>query len=68
MINDLGHLETKQGQAQIQINFEFISNQFSCLVDIKSNVENKQCPKILQPLLLNSKYSVDHDPPGWRFY
>ena len=35
---------------------------------IKNNVENKHCQKILLPLLINSKYSVGHFKPSWRFY
>ena len=50
----------------IQIDFEFKSNQMPWWI-IKNNVENKHCPKILLPLIINSKYSVDHDPPSWRF-
>ena len=62
----LGQLETKQGQAQF--NLPLNSNQINFLGGIlKHNDETKHCPKIHQPLLINSKYSVGHVKPSWRF-
>ena len=49
------------------IDFGLKSNQLPWW-NIKTMLKNKQCPKILQPLLINSKYSLDHDPPSWGFY
>ena len=64
--HDLGQLESKQGQAQIQMPLN--SDQINCLGGIiKTMLKIKHCPKIMLLLLLNPKYSVDHDPPSWRF-
>ena len=64
--HDLGQDHFKQGQAQNSNALN--SNPNKCLWwIIQINVENKHCPKIMKTLLLNSKYSVDLDPPSWRF-
>ena len=63
----LGQLETKQGQAQFKSPLD--SNQIKLPWWYnKNNVENKHCPKILQPLFINPKYTVGHFKPSWRFY
>ena len=51
----------------IQIDFGLRSNQMLWW-NIKNNVENKCCPKMVLPLLRNSKYPVDHVKPSWGFY
>ena len=60
-------LESRPCQAKFKIIFEFRSKPLPWWIN-KTMLENKHCPKILQPLLLNSKYYVDLVPPSWRFY
>ena len=70
VIMDLGHDESNQYLAQFKwpLNWNQFksSNAFGGL--LKTKVQNQLTPKIVKPLLINPKYSVEPVSPGWRFY